>query len=99
MVYLFKKTGHAEKNSRGRSHTPPIIRAPHVPVPTIPLPDNPPNPRSPDSPGGHGKMGFETPKTPYNARFVKRGISEKPRKMPGFHRDDFVGEKPKRSSF
>jgi len=40
-----------------------------------------------------------TPKTPQNAPFVKRGISEKPRKTPGFHLDSYIRENSKRSSF
>jgi len=45
------------------------------------------SPLSPDRMGGHEKAWSVTPKTPQNAPFVKRGISEKTRKTPGFHRD------------
>ena len=37
------------------------------------------------------KMRGETPKTPQNAPFIKRGILKKPCKTPGFYRGFFVG--------
>ena len=77
----------------------PSIPAPLVPVPTVPPPDNLKTPLPPDGTGGHGKSRSETPKTPQNAPFVKRSISEKPRKTPGFHRDDYVDWNLKGSSF
>ncbi len=100
MVYLFKK------KLGTRNKIPGPGPAPHpssVPVTYLSLPFHsqiiPQTPLSPDSQGGHGKREVETPKNPYNARFVKRGIFEKPRKMPGSHREDYVGGKTKRSSF
>jgi len=93
---FFFKTGHSEKNKKIPRPIPhPIHQL--LPLHTRKITKNPLFRQTVHR--GHEEVGAETPKTPQNAPFVKRGISEKLRKTPGFHRDWYIGGKHKRSSF